>query len=151
MVARGERHMVKICRDCYEINAGGFMCHVCGGKLLHTDEPEAQALPQSVWKSQRVDYGARRGMIIRILAKLIGIGVALWGVRSSVPLEAPWTLIGSIGSALLGLFLWRVIHNAADRGVRIWVLHKGKVHKRRLVRAMMMSVLPTRRGPKNEV
>ncbi len=137
--------MVKICTQCYEINAGGFRCHVCEGKLVHTDSAEARALPESVWKSQRVDYGARRGMIIRILAILFGVGVGLWGMRRSVPLEAPWSTVGFIASIILGFALWRLMHNGADRGVRIWVFHKGKVHKRRLARAMMMSVLPKRR------
>ena len=82
--------MVKICIRCYEVNAGGFVCHVCGGKLVHTDEPEARELPESVWKSQRVDYGARRGMIIRFLAIIIGSGLGLWGTRRSMALDPPW-------------------------------------------------------------
>jgi hypothetical protein len=71
-------------------------------------------------------------------------------VRSSVPLDRPWSIIGSVSSILVGLCLWRLIYNGADRAVRIWVLHKGKVHKRRLARAMMLSMLPNRRSAKTD-
>ena len=37
--------MVKICLDCHYVNAGGYACSECGGKLVHTSEPEAQELP----------------------------------------------------------------------------------------------------------
>lgn len=134
--------MVKICLDCHYVNAGGFRCSECGGKLVHTSEPEAQALPPAVWKNQRVDYGARRGMIMRFLAIFAGVLVGLFGVRESVAFRAPWTWVVGLGSIGLGLLVWWILHRAATRGVRVWVLAKGKVNHRRLARAIFLGMLP---------
>jgi len=139
--------MVKICSDCYEVNAGGYRCHDCGGRLLHTDSPEAQRLPETVWKSQRIDYGARRGMIVRFLAIFLGVGVALYGVRTAVPLQSPYNWIGGVAAIAIGLLLWRFLHEAADRGVRVWVRQKGRVHKAKLARAMLRKALPNKALP----
>lgn len=127
--------MVKICIDCYEVNAGGYRCHDCGGRLIHTSSPEAKELPEKVWKIQRVDYGARRGMIIRFLAIFLGAFVGLYGVREAMPLEAPWSTMGIVVSAVAGLATWRVLYNLAGRGVKLWVLRKGQLRKGRLARA----------------
>jgi hypothetical protein len=132
--------MVKICLACHEVNAGGYRCHRCGGRLVHTDDPEARSLPETVWRSQRVDYGARRGMIARFLGIFAGAGVALYGVRSAVPLPSPWNAIGAVAAVLLGIVVWRLIHRAADRGVKLWVLDQSRVHKRRLARALWTTV-----------
>jgi hypothetical protein len=136
--------VVKICLDCYDSNAGGFRCDRCGGRLVHTSDPEARQLPESVWKSQRVDYGARRGMVWRFMAIIAGVGVGLYGLRMSVAYERPWSIVTAVLAVVAGLVVWRWLYNAADRGVRIWVFHKGKVHKKRLAKAMLQSMVPRR-------
>ncbi len=138
--------MVKICLDCHYVNAGGFRCSECDGVLVHTSDPKAQALPSSVWKNQRVDYGARRGMIMRFLAIFAGALVGLFGVRESVAYAAPWNLVVFVASVVGGLTVWWILHRAATRGVRVWVLAKGKVNHRRLARAVLIGMIPwTRR------
>lgn len=138
--------MVKICTRCHYVNAGGYRCVECGGRLIHTSDAEARDLPATVWKNQRVDYGARRGMIMRFLAIFIGALVALFGVRESVALDAPWNFVVALASIAFGLLVWWTLHRAATRGVRVWVLAKGRLRKGRLLRAMFAGVLPTRRS-----
>jgi hypothetical protein len=137
--------VVKICLDCHEVNAGGYRCVDCGGRLVHTSDPEAKDLPESVWKNQRVDYGARRGMIVRFLAIFAGAGIALYGVRESVVLASPWSWIGAVASLALGLGVWFLLYRLAGRGVRLWVLQKGRVHKGRLARAAIAGVMPKKK------
>jgi hypothetical protein len=139
--------VVKICLACHYVNAGGFRCVECGGKLVHTSDPEAKDLPESVWKNQRVDYGARRGMIMRFLAIFIGAMVALYGVRESFGLAAPWSRVMAVGSLAIGITIWWLLHRAATRGVRVWILAKGRVHTGRLVRAMLWSISPRAQRP----
>ncbi len=138
--------MVKICARCYVVWAGGYRCEECGGKLVHTSDEAAKALPEAVWKNQRLDYGARRGMIFRFLGIFAGLTVALLGVRASVPQPSPWSWIGAAASIVGGIILWRVMYLAADRGVRIWILRSGQLQKRKLARALLgQAVSPTRR------
>jgi hypothetical protein len=134
--------MVKICTSCHYVNAGGFRCSECDGRLIMVTDPEAQELPDHVWKTQRVDYGARRGMIYRFFAIFLGAGVGLYGLRESLALESPWAWIAGAVSIIAGFAVWRFFFVAADRGVRVWVLAKGKVRKGRLVRAIVLSLLP---------
>jgi hypothetical protein len=129
--------VVKICARCHEVSPGGFRCDFCGGKLIHTDEPAARDLPESVWKNQRVDYGARRGMIVRFLAIFAGFFVMVYGVRASVALEAPASYALAGGSVVAGVALWWTIYVAAGRAVKVWVLRRGQVHKRKLARALL--------------
>jgi hypothetical protein len=129
--------VVKICASCHEVMPGGFRCDFCGGDLVHVSEPGAKELPETVWRQQRVDYGARRGMIVRFLGIISGAVTALYGVRSAVPLPSPWSWIGAAGALVAGLVVWRLIYHLAGRGVRIWVLRKGQLHKRKLARAMV--------------
>jgi hypothetical protein len=138
--------VVKICVRCHEVNAGGYRCVDCGGRLIHTSDPEAASLPASVWKNQRVDYGARRGMIVRFLAIIVGAVVALYGVREAVALERPWSWIAAALALTAGGLAWWFLHRAAGRGVRVWVLAKGRVRKGRLARALLLGLLPDRRG-----
>jgi hypothetical protein len=138
--------VVKICLDCHYVNAGGYRCTECGGKLVHTSDPEAKDLPESVWKNQRVDYGARRGMIMRFVAIFIGAAVGLYGLRESFALGAPYSRLVAALSILAGLGVWWFLHRAASRGVRVWILAKGRVHRSRLARAILLSALPTRRA-----
>lgn len=109
-------------------------------------DPEAKDLPASVWKNQRVDYGARRGMIMRFVAIFAGSMVGLYGFRASFGLEPPWSRAAGAGAIALGLAVWWVLHRAATRGVRVWVLAKGRVHNARLARAILLAMLPMKRG-----
>jgi hypothetical protein len=129
--------VVKICARCHEVSPGGYRCDFCGGPLLHTDDERAHDLPEAVWKQQRVDYGARRGMIVRFLAIFAGFFVAVYGLRASVALVAPWSYLVAIGSFLAGVAVWWTIYVAAGRAVRVWVLRRGQVHKRKLARALL--------------
>ena len=135
--------MVKICAKCHEVSPGGFRCDFCGGPLLHTDDARAHELPESVWKQQRVDYGARRGMIVRFLAIFAGCCSALYGLCASVAFSSPWSWVVAAGSLLGGAALWWAIHVAAGRAVKVWVLRRGQVHKRKLARAL---ITPSRWG-----
>ncbi len=138
--------VVKICVDCHYVNAGGFRCCECDGKLIMVTDAEAHGLPPEVWKTQRIDYGARRGMIMRFMAIFAGVLVGLWGVRESVAFTSPWSWILATASATMGMCVWWALHRAATRGVRVWVLAKGKVNRKRLIRAIFVSMIPwTRR------
>jgi hypothetical protein len=104
---------------------------------MHTDDPRAKQLPEAVWKHQRVDYGARRGMIVRFLGIFIGACVALYGVRASFALEMPYTAIGAAGSLFAGIAIWWLIYVAAGRAVRVWVLRRGQLHRKKLAKALL--------------
>jgi hypothetical protein len=134
--------MVKICLDCHYVNAGGYRCCECDGRLVMVTDPEAQDLPPEVWKTQRVDYGARRGMIYRFLAIFIGASVGLYGFREAFVLASPYNIIFCTLAVITGLAVWRFLHQAATRGVRVWVLAKGKVHRGRLFRAVLSGFIP---------
>jgi hypothetical protein len=133
--------VVKICARCLEVWPGGYRCEICGGPLTHTSDKQAHDLPESVWKNQRIDYGARRGMIVRFLAIFAGFFVAVIGVRSSVVLTSPWSFVGAGASIGGGILLWWLIYVAAGRAVRVWVLRRGQVQKRKLARALLMSAV----------
>ena len=121
---------------------GGYRCPECNGALVHTSEEEAKQLPDAVWKNQRVDYGARRGMILRFIGIFAGAITALYGVRSAVPQPSPWNWLGALGALALGFAVFWSIYVLAGRGVRIWVLRKGQVQKRKLARALLTGALP---------
>ena len=129
--------MVKICARCHEVSPGGYRCDHCGGQLLHTDDERAHALPSTVWKQQRVDYGARRGMIVRFLAIFAGFFVAVYGFRSSFGYQAPLAYVIAGASLVAGIAVWWTIYVAAGRAVKVWVLRRGQVHKRKLARALL--------------
>lgn len=131
--------MVKICTKCHNIWPGGFRCPGCGGPLVHTDDDRAHNLPEAVWRSQRVDYGARRGMVFRFQALILGIVLGLFGVRSSVPLDSPWNFLGIFGSLAGGALVYYVLHEAAHRAVRIWVLRRGQLDRKKLAKALLAS------------
>jgi len=90
-----------------------------------------------VWKNQRIDYGARRGMIVRFLGIFAGFVVAVIGVRESIAQPSPWALILALLSLGAGAGVWAAIYHLAGRGVRIWVLRKGQLQKRKLARALL--------------
>jgi hypothetical protein len=129
--------VVKICARCHEVSPGGYRCDACGGPLIHTSDARARALPEAVWKHQRVDYGARRGMIVRFFAIFAGFLVSALGVRSSVVLDRPWSLLAAGASLLAGVAVWWAIHVAAGRAVRVWVLRRGQLQKRKLARVLL--------------
>jgi hypothetical protein len=129
--------VVKICARCHEVSPGGYRCDACGGPLLLTSDDGAKQLPEAVWKNQRVDYGARRGMIVRFLAIFAGACAGLYGVRSAFGFTAPWSYAVGAGSIVGGLLIWWTIYVAAGRAVRVWVLRRGQVHKRKLARALL--------------
>lgn len=131
--------VVKICARCHEVSPGGFRCDFCGGELLHTSDEGAHNLPEAVWKNQRVDYGARRGMIVRFLGIFAGAVIALYGVRASFGLPDGWKLAGAIGSLALGAAVFWIIYVAAGRAVKIWVLRRGQLHRKKLARALLAS------------
>jgi hypothetical protein len=133
--------VVKICARCLEVWPGGYRCDTCGGPLTHTSDKKAHDLPEVVWKNQRVDYGARRGMIVRFLAIFAGFFVAVIGVRSSVVLPSPWSFVGAGAAILGGITLWWLIYVAAGRAVRVWVLRRGQLQKRKLARALFASAV----------
>jgi hypothetical protein len=128
--------VVKICARCHEVSPGGFRCDSCGGALIHTSDARAQDLPDAVWKQQRVDYGARRGMIVRFFAIFAGFFIAVLGVRESVGFARPWSFVGAGAALLVGVAVWWTIYVAAGRAVRIWVLRKGQLQKRKLARVL---------------
>lgn len=129
--------MVKICARCLVAWPGGYRCPQCGGPLTHTSDEEAKDLPEVVWRNQRVDYGARRGMVFRFQAIFLGFIVAVLGVRWSVGLSSPWGWPAAAVAIAAGVSVWWLLHAAADRAVKIWVLRKGQLSKRKLVRAML--------------
>jgi len=133
--------VVKICTKCHNIWPGGFRCPdtECNGALVHTDDARAHNLPELVWRNQRVDYGARRGMVFRFQAMFLGIVLGLFGVRSSVILDSPWNILGIIGSIVGGVIIYYVLHEAAHRAVRVWVLRSGQLDKKKLAKALMTS------------
>jgi hypothetical protein len=133
--------VVKICARCLEVWPGGYRCEICGGPLTHTSDKQAHDLPESVWKNQRVDYGARRGMIVRFLGIFAGFVTAVIGVRSSVALPSPWSFVGVGASIAGGILLWWLIYVAAGRAVRVWVLRRGQLQKRKLARALLIGVV----------
>lgn len=139
--------MVKICTRCYVVWAGGFRCEECGGPLVHTSDLKAKDLPEAVWRNQRLDYGARRGMIFRFMGIFAGLFVALFGVRASVVQPSPWSWIGAFASIAGGIALWWFIHVSADRGVRVWILRSGQLRKKKLARALLhQTVSPSKRS-----
>jgi hypothetical protein len=129
--------VVKICLKCHNIWPGGYRCPGCGGQLVHTDDARARELPETVWRNQRVDYGARRGMVFRFQAMFLGIVLGLLGVRASVPLDSPWNILGIVGSLIGGVIIYYVLHEAAHRAVRVWVLRRGQLDKKKLAKAIL--------------
>ena len=123
------------------MSPGGFRCDFCGGPLVHTDTAEARGLPEAVWKQQRVDYGARRGMIVRFFAIFAGFFVAVLGVRNSVGFDRPWSYLVAAASLAAGIAVWRFIYVAAGRAVKVWVLRSGQVRKTKLAKALLAQAI----------
>ena len=133
------RAVIKICSVCRSTWAGGRVCEDCGGALEDPFGEAAETFPEGVWKYIRLQYGARRGMLVRVVAYLLGPVVGFLLLR-----QAAGNVAGSAAAIAIGLATWWTIHWAAGRAVRIWVLRKGQVSKRRLAKAMLKRAVPRR-------
>lgn len=134
--------MVKICPRCQSTWAGGLICEDCGTPLDDPfDEERAGTFPEKVWAYIRLQYGARRGMIVRVLAILLGPVVGFLLMRQATALASPWNIVGILGSIAAGVVTWWSIHWFAGKAVRIWVLRKGRLKKRKLAKAMLKKAI----------
>src|SRR5581483_12330321 len=96
--------LIKVCPDCGSTWAGGRACEDCGG-ILHDPyaKDAAEALPKGIWKYIRLQYGARRGMLVRVMAFLtvpVVFGVL---ARRAVLLPGAWLALGLAGAALASI------------------------------------------------
>jgi hypothetical protein len=139
--------VVKICARCLVAWPGGYRCDQCGGPLTHTSDARAKGLPEVVWRNQRVDYGARRGMVFRFQAIFLGFLIAVLGVRYSVGLSSPWAWPAAAASIAGGVLIWWLLHEAADRAVKVWVLRKGQLSKRKLARVLLGQAVASAKRP----
>lgn len=134
--------MIKVCPACASTWAGGTRCEDCGAELHDPYAPDArEKLPQGIWRYIRLQYGARRGMIVRVLAFLSVPVVFGLGARASVVQPSPWNAIGLVLSALAAAASWATIYWIAGKAVRLWVLRRGQLNRRRLARALMKRVI----------
>lgn len=136
--------MIKVCPSCRSTWAGGRICEDCGAALSDPFGDDAQALPDSIWRYIRLQYGARRGMIVRVLAFLLAPVVTGVLLRRALVLPGAWAVAGSIGAIAAGLATFTLIYWAAGKAVRIWVLRKGQVQKRKLARALLRKAVGKR-------
>jgi hypothetical protein len=133
--------MVKVCPQCLSAWAGGFQCEDCGAGLVDPFGKRAEGLPDEVWRYIRFQYGARRGMLVRVIAWLLGPAVGLVLLRIAIGLPSPWATLGAAGAVTTGAIVWAVIYFFATRAVAIWVVHRGRIHRGRLARAMLKRAL----------
>lgn len=130
--------MIKVCPECGSTWAGGRACEDCGATLHDPFEKDAaEQLPKGIWKYIRLQYGARRGMLVRVMAFLLAPVVFGVLARRAFLLDGAWVALGVVGAALVGILTWLTIYWIAGKAVRIWVLRKGQLNKRRMARAMM--------------
>lgn len=129
--------MIKICTRCHSTWAGGRVCEDCGGPLRDPFGDEAARFPSTIWGYIRLQYGARRGMLVRVMAILLAPVVAGLTLRASAGLARPWSLLVGAAAIPIGLLTWWAIHWSAGRAVRIWVLRRGQLNRRRLARALL--------------
>ena len=133
--------MVKICLQCESTWAGGIVCEDCGGVLTDPFDTGAQWFPKHIWAYIRLQYGARRGMLLRVIALFMGPVVGGWFIRESLVsfsgVSLGLALSGSVG---LGVLIWFCIHWIAGRAVRIWVLRRGQLNKKKFMIAMIKRI-----------
>jgi hypothetical protein len=134
--------VIKICEACNSTWAGGTHCEDCGALLLDPYAKEAaERAPRGIWRYIRLQYGARRGMIVRVLAFLLAPVVFGLLAREAVLFSTPWNVLGVLGAALAGVLTWATIYWFAGKAVRIWVLRKGQLSKRKAARALLKRAL----------
>ena len=129
--------VIKICPQSRSTWAGGSFCEECRAPLVDPFGAGSRELPEDVWRYIRLQYGARRGMLVRVMAALLGPVVAMVLLRRSVLLPMPWMVVGMIGALGAGVLVWWTLHRLAGKAVRLWVLWRGQVHKARLARALL--------------
>jgi hypothetical protein len=118
-----------------------MMCEDCRTQLVDPFADQAREFPENVWKYIRLQYGARRGMIVRVLAVLMGPVVGLLLLRRALVLPGWWPTVGALGAATAGVLTWGAIHRFAGEAVRVWVLRRGRLRKARLARAILRRAL----------
>jgi hypothetical protein len=118
-----------------------MMCEDCGAALVDPFAEDAQEFPEEVWKYIRLQYGARRGMIVRVLAVLLAPVVTGLLLRPALLLPSPWSGLGAVGAVVAGGLTWATLHYGAGRAVRIWVLRRGRVRRTLLAKAMIKRAL----------
>jgi hypothetical protein len=133
--------MIKVCPSCRSTWAGGLICEDCGAALVDPTGAASKGLPEGVWKYIRLQYGARRGMIVRVLAVILGPTVAFLSLRRATTLPAPWSFVGGAAAVLAGFLTWFALHRLSTKAVRIWVLRRGQLNRKRLARAMIKRAL----------
>jgi hypothetical protein len=133
--------VIKICTACASTWAGGRFCEDCGAPLRDPFGDEARELPSTIWGYIRLQYGARRGMLVRVMALLLGPIAFGMSLRAAAGMERPWSLVVALAAAPIGLLTWWTIHWLAGKAVRIWVLRKGQLNRRRLARALARRAL----------
>jgi hypothetical protein len=116
-------------------------CEDCSASLVDPFADDAAEFPEEVWKYIRLQYGARRGMIVRVMAILLGPVVTVVLARRALVLGTPWSVLGTLGAIAAGVLTWFAIHRFAGQAVRVWVLRRGRLRKARLARAMLRRAL----------
>jgi hypothetical protein len=134
--------VIKVCPSCASTWAGGTHCEDCGAELRDPYAPDArERLPQGVWKYIRLQYGARRGMIVRVLAFLSVPVVFGLLARAAIVQPSPWHALGLVGAALAAAASWATLYWIAGKAVRLWVLRRGQLNRRKLARALARRML----------
>ena len=133
--------LIKICPQCRSTWAGGLSCEDCGSALTDPFADDAKEFPEEVWRYIRLQYGARRGMIVRVLAILAGGAVGLVLLRRAVGLGLPWAVPAAAGALAAGGAIWWALHRLAGQAVRIFVLRRGRLRRARLARALLRRAL----------
>jgi hypothetical protein len=136
--------VIKICPACRSTWAGGLHCEDCGGALRDPFDRAARELPASMWGYIRLQYGARRGMLVRVMAFLLAPVVFVLGAREAVLRPWPGSALGVAGAALAALGVFCAIYWLAGKAVRVWVLRRGQLNKRRMARALLKRALGSR-------
>jgi hypothetical protein len=136
--------VIKICPACSSTWAGGLWCEDCGGELRDPYAADAAtSLPSSIWGYIRLQYGARRGMLVRVLAFLLAPVVFGLVARQAATWPVPWA-VGLLCAGACGLLTFTFIYWMAGKAVRVWVLRRGQLHKRRMARALIKRALRAR-------
>lgn len=111
------------------------MCEDCGTRLRDPWGEEAKRLPPEVWRAIRFQYGARRGMLLRVIAWLAGPAVALVLLReASGATTAFWVTVAVCSAIAAGVSVWAVLFYLATPAVRLWAA--GPLRRDRLLRAV---------------